>query len=142
MTNHHFVYVQKSFEAIRPIVPVVADLFYAKLFDLDPSLRSIFKGDMKRQGTLLMTMLSAAVEGLDDLDALVPTVKKLGARHVGYGVIEMHYATVGNALIYTLEAALGAEFTSDVREAWLVVYSLLTNVMKQGAEEANLAIAA
>jgi len=142
MISPHFVLVQQSFEAIRPIAPVAAELFYAKLFDLDPSLRPMFKGDIKRQGELLMTMLGAAVKGLNNLDSLVPAVKKLGARHVGYGVIDAHYATVGNALIYTLEAALGPDFTIAVRDAWLAVYSLLTNVMKQGADEAAMAIAA
>ncbi|MEO8386676.1 MAG: globin family protein [Betaproteobacteria bacterium] len=142
MITQHFALVQQSFEAIRPIAPVAAELFYAKLFDLDPSLRPMFKGDIKRQGELLMTMLGAAVKSLNDLDKLVPVVKQLGARHVGYGVIDTHYATVGNALIYTLEAALGPEFTIEVRDAWLAVYSLLTNVMKQGADEAEMAIAA
>lgn len=142
MISPHFVLVQQSFETIRPIAPVAADLFYAKLFDLDPSLRPMFKGDIKRQGELLMTMLGAAVKGLNDLDALIPAVKQLGARHVGYGVIDTHYATVGNALLYTLAAALGSAFTSDVRDAWLAVYSLLTNVMKQGADEAAMSIAA
>lgn len=125
--------VQQSFAKVKPIGNVAAALFYDRLFTLDPSLRPMFKGELSRQGAMLMAMLSATVLGLSNLEKLVPVVRQLGARHVGYGVKEEHYATVGEALLWTLEKGLGDEFTPEVREAWATAYELLADVMQLGA---------
>ena len=81
----------------------------------------MFKGDMTEQRRKLMQMLTAAVKGLPRLDRLVPVVEDLGRRHVGYGVRDEHYDTVGAALIWTLEKGLGSAFTPDVKDAWTTV---------------------
>jgi len=128
--------VQSTFADVRPISAVAAELFYSRLFALDPSLRPMFKGDMTHQGRMLMSMLSAAVNGLTNLDALVPVVRQLGARHVNYGVRAEHYATVGSALLWTLEQGLADKFTKEAREAWTMAYDLLADVMQFGAREA------
>lgn len=127
--------VQKSFGHVRPIAATAADLFYNRLFTLDPSLRLLFKGDMGQQGQLLMIMIGAAVAGLRDLKTLSPVVRKLGARHVGYGVRTEHYATVGSALLWTLAQGLGDKFTPEVSDAWAAAYDLLSEVMQLGAME-------
>src|SRR6187402_1030309 len=98
--------VQDSFTSIATIADDAAILFYQKLFELDPSLKSMFRGDMAEQRKKLMQMLTAAVKGLDRLDQLVPVVEDLGRRHVGYGVADSHYDTVGAALLWTLEKGL------------------------------------
>src|SRR5262249_31489827 len=110
-------------------------LFYRRLFDLDPSLRHLFKPDMSEQRRKLMQMLSAAVKGLDRLDQLVPVVKELGRRHAGYGVTDAHYDTVGKALLWTLQKGLGKAFTPEVRDAWTTVYTVLATTMKNAADE-------
>jgi hemoglobin-like flavoprotein len=129
--------VQQSFAQVKPIAATAAELFYNRLFTLDPTLRPMFKGDMRVQGQMLMSMLGAAVNGLKNLDALVPVVRELGARHAGYGVRTEHYATVGTALLWTLEQGLGDGFTPSVREAWTTAYGLLAGVMQAGALEAG-----
>lgn len=125
--------VQDSFEKVRPIAATAAEIFYAKLFELDPALKPLFPtekdGAMKEQGNKLMTMLAAAVAGLNNLDALIPVLKGLGQRHVEYNVEPSHYNTVGAALLGTLEAGLGDEFTPEVKEAWTSVYGTMSSVM-------------
>jgi hemoglobin-like flavoprotein len=133
MTPEQKILVQKSFEKVQSIADVAAQLFYNRLFELDPSLRHLFKGDMKEQGQKLMNMLQIAVRGLDRLEQLVPAVSALGQRHATYNVRPEHYTTVGTALIWTLEQGLGVDFTPETREAWLAVYKVLTNVMKSAA---------
>jgi hemoglobin-like flavoprotein len=96
---------------------------------------------MDEQGRKLMQMLTVAVRGLDRLDELVPAVRALGERHVRYGVRDEHYATVGSALLWTLELGLDEAFTPEVREAWAAVYTVLADTMKQGAAEAACAAA-
>jgi hemoglobin-like flavoprotein len=122
---------------VRPIAAAAAELFYERLFVLNPSLRSMFKGDMVHQGRMLMAMLNSAVNGLTNLNAMVPVVRQLGARHAGYGVRDEHYISVGSALLWTLEQGLGEKFTPEVREAWTAVYELLAGVMQMGAIEAR-----
>ena len=125
--------VQSSFAIIAPIADDAAALFYRRLFEIDPSLEQMFKGDMPSQRQKLMQMLTAAVKGLPRLDRLVPVVEDLGRRHVRYGVMDEHYDTVGAALLWTLEKGLGDAFTAEVREAWTTVYGLLATTMKSAA---------
>jgi hemoglobin-like flavoprotein len=127
--------VQRTFAVVAPLADDVAALFYRRLFEIDPSLQSMFRGDMTAQRCKLMVMLTAAVKGLPRLDRLVPVLQDLGRWHADYGVIESHYETVGNALIWTLEKGLGPDFTPEVREAWTTVYGVLAATMKAGAEE-------
>lgn len=129
MTPSDINLVKDSFRKIVPIADQAAALFYARLFELDPSLRPMFRGDMREQGRKLMAMIATAVAALERLDEIVPAVRQLGARHVAYGVQEEHYATVGAALLWTLEKGLGPEFTPAVRAAWTTTYTLLANTM-------------
>ena len=129
--------VQTTFATLVPIADQAAALFYGRLFEMDPSLRPLFKGDLGEQGKKLMQMIGVAVKGLDALDTLVPAVKDLGRRHAGYGVKDAHYDTVGGALLWTLEKGLGSAFTPDVKAAWTTVYTVLATTMKAGAEARN-----
>lgn len=138
MTPAQIEIVQSTFKKVMPIAEIAADLFHARLFELDPKLKPMFRGDMKRQGMMLMSMLATAVRGLPQPEALVPVVKGLGRRHLAYGVKDEHFATVGQALIDTLAKGLGNDFTPDARDAWLAAYSLLSTVMKEGMAEAML----
>ncbi|MFC3120173.1 globin family protein [Agaribacter flavus] len=129
--------VQGTFAKVAPIAETAAELFYGKLFELDPTLKSLFSGDMKEQGAKLMKMIGTAVNSLNNLDALVPVVQSLGERHVGYGVEDKHYDTVAEALLWTLEQGLGDDFTDEVKAAWVEVYTVLATVMKEAAAEAT-----
>jgi hemoglobin-like flavoprotein len=133
LTQAQVTLVQETFAVIAPIADDAAALFYRRLFELDPSLRAMFKGDMPEQRRKLMQMLTAAVKGLNHLDQLVPVVEDLGRRHVKYGVADAHYDMVGAALLWTLEKGLGSAFTPDAREAWATVYGLLATTMKNAA---------
>ncbi len=135
MTPEQKILVQQSFTKVVPIADQAAALFYQRLFSLDPSLQPLFRGNMEEQGRKLMKMIGTAVNGLDDLDALVPAVQDLGRRHVGYGVEDGHYDTVGAALIWTLEQGLGDAFTNPTREAWVTVYGILASTMKTAAAD-------
>jgi hemoglobin-like flavoprotein len=135
LTKTQKTLVQESFAAVVPIADDAAALFYRRLFELDPSLERMFRGDMTEQRRKLMQMLTAAVKGLDRLDQLVPVVEDLGRRHAGYGVADAHYDTVGAALLWTLEKGLGSAFTVEVKDAWIAVYGLLAGTMKNAAKE-------
>ncbi|MDH3475093.1 MAG: globin domain-containing protein [Rhodospirillales bacterium] len=134
VSARHRALVQETFALVEPIADDAAKLFYGHLFELDPSLRELFKHDMVEQGRKLMAMIKVAVKGLDHIEKLVPAVEDLGRRHKDYGVEEPHYDTVAEALLWTLEQGLGDAFTDEVKEAWTAVYGVLAEVMKSAAK--------
>jgi hemoglobin-like flavoprotein len=127
LTQQQIALVQSTFSQIGPMAETVAAMFYARLFEIDPSLRSMFKSDMRSQGQKLIQTLAVVVYALDRLEQIVPAVQALGRRHVDYGVKPEHYATVAEALLWTLEQGLGDDFTPEAKEAWTIAYSLLAN---------------
>ncbi|MEI7871244.1 MAG: globin family protein [Alphaproteobacteria bacterium] len=129
MTPQQIELVQTSFKKVVPIAGAAADLFYGRLFEIAPEVRSMFPEEMKEQKIKLMSMLGTAVTNLHKLDTILPAVKALGERHKGYGVTAAHYAPVGAALLWTLEQGLGADFTSEVKAAWTETYTALAGVM-------------
>ena len=133
MTNEQIKLVQDSFRQVAPIAETAAQLFYARLFELDPDLELLFKGNLSEQGRKLMQMLGLAVNSLDRMEQLLPTVRSLGTRHVSYGVRDKDYETVGKALLWTLRRGLGEAFTPDVEAAWSDVYATLASAMQSGS---------
>jgi hemoglobin-like flavoprotein len=121
--------VQSSFAKVVPIAAVAAELFYGRLFEIAPEVKPLFRHDMREQGRKLMTTLGVVVGSLKHLDAIMPAVKALAVKHVGYGVVPAHYAQVGAALLWTLEKGLGDAFTPEVRDAWATTYTALSGVM-------------
>ncbi|WP_437279579.1 globin family protein [Sorangium sp. So ce375] len=127
--------VQRSWAKVMPISDAAAALFYERLFELEPSVRPLFKNDMAEQKKKLMQTLAVAVDGLNNLGKLVPVLQALGVRHHGYMVVDRHYDVVGEALLWTLREGLGDGFNRDVESAWTEVYGVIADVMKKAAAD-------
>lgn len=130
--------VQSSFAKVVPIADKIAQLFYPRLFELDPDLRVLFKSDIQKLQRKLMSALAVAVEGLEAPEKILPTVQELGRRHVGYGAKDEHYEVVIEALIWSLEQGLGDQFTLPVRNAWEEALKFVGDVMKDAAANVEL----
>ncbi|MFA5081415.1 MAG: globin family protein [Hydrogenophilaceae bacterium] len=135
MTPEQIALIQSSWTKVVPIKDTAAELFYGKLFELDPAVKPMFRGDMKEQGRKLMASLNVVVNSIANLGDLVPNIQEMGRRHVAYGVEARHYDTVGAAILWTLEQGLGEDFTPATKEAWTIAYTTLANVMKEAAYE-------
>jgi len=133
MTPEQIRIVQSTWVRVLPIKDIAAQLFYKRLFEMDPSLRPLFRGDLREQGEKLMQIIDAAVNGLSHLERIVTAIQDLGRRHADYGVKDHHYDTVGAALLWTLKEGLGAEFTPKAKEAWATVYGVLAATMQEAA---------
>jgi hemoglobin-like flavoprotein len=129
LTAQEISTVQADWDRVLPIATTAATLFYGRLFELDPSLKALFKSDLDEQKKKLMQVIGVAVRSLNDLPALVPTVQALGKRHTGYGVLPAHYDTVGAALLWTLKQGLGEGFDASHEAAWGKVYGVLSQTM-------------
>ena len=129
MTPEQIKAVQESFAKVVPISEQAAALFYGRLFEIAPEVKPLFRGDMKEQGRKLMATLAVVVNGLGNLEAILPAASALAKRHVSYGVKAAHYAPVGAALLWTLERGLGAQWTQDLAAAWATAYATLSGSM-------------
>jgi hemoglobin-like flavoprotein len=129
MTPDQVKLVQQSFSKVAPISDQAAIMFYGRLFEIAPQVKSMFPADMTEQRRKLMTMLSAVVSGLGNLSAILPAASALAKRHVGYGAKAEHYPVVGAALLWTLEKGLGEAWTPDVADAWKAAYGTLSGFM-------------
>jgi hemoglobin-like flavoprotein len=129
MTIEQIGLIQQSFKKVLTVKKAAAKIFYDRLFELDPSLRPLFKGNMEKQGQAFMSMLEMVVGGLDKFDDAVPALRALGERHISYRVQPEHYIAFEAALLWTLEQVQGSDFTSETKAAWQEVYALLSNAL-------------
>src|SRR5258708_10172682 len=114
--------VQDSFAKVAPISEQAAVLFYDRLFEVAPSVRAMFPNDMTEQRKKLMGTLAVVVNGLSNLEAVLPAASALAKRHVSYGAKPEHYPVVGGALLWTLEMGLGDALTPGLGAAWTAAY--------------------
>jgi nitric oxide dioxygenase len=133
MTPEQVKLVQESFSKVAPISEQAAVLFYDRLFEVAPSVRSMFPDDLTEQRKKLMATLAVVVNGLTNLEAVLPAASALAKRHVSYGAKPEHYPVVGGALLWTLEKGLGEGWTPDLAAAWTAAYGTLSGYMIQEA---------
>jgi len=133
VTRDQIALVKESFDALRPIPRGVGRAFYERLFELDPSLRALFTGDLDAQGSMFVSALGLAVASLDDQTTGERPLRDLGQRHAAYGITDAHFATFREALVATLRSRLGAAFTEAHAAAWRVAFDRIGAVMRDGA---------
>ena len=121
--------VQDSFAKVAPISEQAAVLFYDRLFEVAPSVKAMFPADMTEQRKKLMATLAVVVNGLSNLESILPAASALARRHVSYGAKPAHYPVVGSALLWTLEKGLGEAWTPETAAAWTAAYSTLSGYM-------------
>jgi nitric oxide dioxygenase len=129
MTPDQVKLVQESFAKVVPISEQAAILFYDRLFEIAPSVKPMFPTDMAEQRKKLMATLAVVVNGLSNLESILPAASALAKRHVSYGAKPAHYPVVGAALLWTLEKGLGDAWTPEVAGAWTAAYGTLSGYM-------------
>ena len=129
MTPDQVELVQQSFAKVAPISETAAVMFYDRLFEIAPPVRAMFPADMTEQRKKLMATLAVVVNGLGNLESVLPAASALATRHVSYGAKAEHYPVVGAALLWTLEKGLGDAWTPDVAAAWTAAYGTLSGFM-------------
>lgn len=130
MNQHHIQLVQHTFQTVQKDITAVGTLFYHRMFEIDPGLQVLFKGDLKQQAHMLMTSIGMAVNSLDAPESLTSKLHELGARHVGYGAQPRDFDTFSAALMWTLEQSLADEWTPEVHEAWIQAFEAIRVGMK------------
>jgi hemoglobin-like flavoprotein len=132
MTPEQARLITTSWSRVASIADSAIEQFYNRLFEINPSARVLFRAtEMPEQRRKVIEALSLALQSLDDLEALTPTLEELGRRHQRYGVAAAHYDSVGQALLWTLEQGLGTAWTPAMAAAWTELFGQLAGVMKR-----------
>ncbi len=134
MNDRQIQLVQQTFRTIEKDTPAVGTLFYHRMFEIDPSLQSLFKGDIRQQASMLLTSIGMAVKSLSAGDTLTAAMHDLGSRHIGYGVQPTDYDTFSAALMWTLEQSLADEWTPEVHQAWITTFETIRIGMKRATQ--------
>jgi hemoglobin-like flavoprotein len=150
LTRAHKDNISRTWRLIAPIADTAAELFYKRLFELDPRLRQMFPKDMTAQRRKLMQALHFIVNHLDwpdeewqhnvtnQEDVFLVTLA-LGRRHRHlYKVEDGHYEVVGNALLWALDQGMGEAFDVEVQESWAEAFLQLSTIMKLGHDQLNV----
>jgi len=135
--------LEESFDLVAPRGDELMDVFYTRLFAAAPAVKPLFAGtDLRRQKGMLLSALVLLRKSLRDLDAIVPALRELGARHVAYGARPEHYPVVGEVLIASMAHVAGPEWRPEYERAWGAAFAVVAGAMCDGAAEAELDLAA
>jgi nitric oxide dioxygenase len=133
MIQDQVAVVQQSFAKVAPIADQTAVMFYERLFEVAPQVKAMFPADMAEQRQKLMATLGVVVNGLSNLESVLPAVSALAKRHVAYGARPEYYPVVGSVLLWTLEKGIGDAWTKEVADAWTAAYGTLSGYMIEQA---------
>jgi hemoglobin-like flavoprotein len=135
--------LETSFDLVAPRGDELVDEFYTRLFETAPAVRPLFaRTDLERQKTMLLATLVLLRKSLRDLDAIVPKLRELGARHVAYGAAPEHYPVVGAVLIASMAHVAGPAWRPEFERAWGAAFEIVAGAMLEGAESAAVEAAA
>ena len=132
MTNRQTQLIRQSFESAAEFQIAFTKLFYGRLFELQPTLRPLFKISIEEQSKKLLDTLRTIVDGVDRIDELRPALQELGRKHVRYGVRPEYYEVLRSALLWTFAQALGVEFDTETRAAWDQILRIVSSIMLEG----------
>ena len=135
MTPKQIELVQNSWDHVVNNVPHAGEIFYGRLFEMNPQLRAMFSPDTKTQAQKLVHIITFAVKKLHTIEEIVSDVQSLGRRHGNYGVQPAHYAMVAESLLWTLEKGLGHLWSDEMKQAWTTLYATLAGIMMDAAAE-------
>ena len=136
---------QKTIDIIKSTVPVLKEhgleitkTFYKTMFANNPEVKEMFNMDKQESGeqpkALAMTILAAA-QNIDNLEILLPAVKKIGSVHVNSYVKPEHYPIVGKHLLGAIKEVLGDDATEDIINAWAKTYEVIAEVFINNEKE-------
>jgi hemoglobin-like flavoprotein len=131
--------LETSFDLVAPRGDELMDVFYRRLFEAAPAVRPLFPTDLRRQKSMLLGALVLLRKSLRDLNAIVPKLRELGARHVAYGAQPEHYPVVGAVLIASLAEVAGDAWSPRFEQAWAAAYDVVAATMLDGAGRVELA---
>jgi methyl-accepting chemotaxis protein len=137
MTSRQIEIIENSWDVVLLNPEEASEIFYTKLFSIEPGLRFLFKEDISSQAHKLVSMITFVVHKLDNLEEVMEDVRDLGLRHKKYQVKPEYFESLASALLWTLENRLGKAWNDETKEAWVTIYSTLANGMINAVNESQ-----
>lgn len=137
LTQAQVELVRNTFAAVSRYPLGTGLMFYQRLFSSSKEARLLFRGEIADQAQALVAMMELIVKSLDDAERLMPVVYSLGWRHAAYGISLEYYEAFGRAMVTTVEDALNAQRSPEVREAWEAAYRSIAAIMQEAAADAQ-----
>lgn len=129
--------VQQSFALLEPALEPLMDLFFARLFQMEPSLRNLFPNDLSHHKRIFCRTLALIICEMEELAQLDTRVEELGKLYIALGLDAGAYDTLGAALVWTVEIGLGEAFTLEMRTAWSLFYGEMAKGIRVAASNGN-----
>lgn len=129
MTDRKTLIIKTTWSYVMTQPELTGELFYGKLFELDPTLRQMFPENMEGQMHKLINMITYMVSRLQTLPQIQKDIDAMAIRHTGYGVKDEHYALVGKALLWVLEDRLEGQWDEEAAQAWSELYGIWAESM-------------
>jgi nitric oxide dioxygenase len=136
---------QRTMEIIQSTMPVlqsqgkaITTRFYQRMFENHPELLNIFNHVNQKQGrqqAALANAIYAAAANIDQLEAILPTVKQIAHKHRSLGIKPEHYSIVGKHLLLAIKEVLGDAATDEILDAWAEAYGEIADIFIRLEEE-------
>lgn len=141
MTEESIVRLQASFAEVSREPRALSGKFYEELFRTAPQLRPLFPQELKSLQGHFESALALVIRNLREMDALLPSVRDLGAQHIGWGAQPQHYLIAREALIHAVRS-LSPNWTRTLETDWRAAISAIIVPMLEGAAVATAMTAA
>jgi len=128
----------QTIDVIKSTVPLleehgrtITDVFYKNLFENHPYLKNIFnmanqgKGEQSRA---LSDAVLAYAKNIDNVEILLPVVRRIAHKHVSLGIQAKHYGVVGENLLIAIQHVLSLPDDHIALQAWAQAYGILADV--------------
>ena len=130
MNSKQIALVRKTCSDVAPVADSTAEVFYQKLFQLNPALRPVFAGHLHERGRHLLETVEAAARVTDKPDLLASVMADLDNHQIASAAGDRRYEAIGAALILAFRQGLGPAFTPDARQAWIALFDYIDGTMK------------
>jgi len=130
LANEKINLIEASFAQVASMGADVVETFYEELFARNPKVKPMFfRKSMAEQRQHLLSALTMVISNLRNPDKIAPVLRTLGANHMGYGVVPVHYGAVVDAFLATLRTMLGDAAKPEILAAWRDGLHAIANVM-------------
>lgn len=135
MTSREIALIQNSFRQLVHVSDQAGSIFFARLFELDPTFRLLFQGDLRVQSQQMVQTVRYFVTSLDQLPQTLTAMRQAGLNHAEE-IPDAHFQHFCDAMLWTLSRNLGRGFTQEVRDAWAKAFWMLSEAMRVGNRDA------
>lgn len=131
LNEHDKTLIKNSIPLLEKKGLEIATIFYTNMFNENPEIKPLFnmnKQENGKQPQALASMVLQVAKNIDDLDKLLPAIKKVANIHCDCHVLAEHYPIVGKHLINAIKYVLGNNCNEDILIAWKHAYDILAGI--------------